>query len=110
MNISTKKLPNIVSDTIGGDTIVINISTGAYYSLTTLGALAWHAHLNNGISLDLAPAILCMMEEGLLKVEEIVKITAANPIEVFEKYTDMESLLMADPIHEVDEFGWPRLK
>jgi hypothetical protein len=29
---------------------------------------------------------------------------------LFEKYTDMESLLLADPIHEVDEQGWPKLK
>ena len=26
---------------------------------------------------------------------------------VLEKYTDMEALLMLDPIHEVDETGWP---
>lgn len=27
-----------------------------------------------------------------------------------EKYTDMEELLMIDPIHEVDERGWPSAK
>ena len=26
---------------------------------------------------------------------------------VFESYTDMQDLLMLDPIHEVDETGWP---
>ena len=26
---------------------------------------------------------------------------------VLEKYTDMEELLLLDPIHEVDEAGWP---
>lgn len=25
----------------------------------------------------------------------------------FEKYTDMQDLLLLDPIHEVDEEGWP---
>lgn len=25
-----------------------------------------------------------------------------------QKYTDMEELLMLDPVHEVDEMGWPR--
>lgn len=29
---------------------------------------------------------------------------------VFEKYTDMEELLLLDPIHEVDETGWPAQK
>ena len=29
---------------------------------------------------------------------------------VLHKYTDMEALLLADPIHEVQEQGWPDLK
>jgi hypothetical protein len=30
---------------------------------------------------------------------------------VLQKYTDMESLLLADPIHDVDEeAGWPQVK
>jgi hypothetical protein len=27
---------------------------------------------------------------------------------VLQKYTDMQDLLLLDPIHEVDELGWPR--
>ena len=27
-----------------------------------------------------------------------------------QKYTDMEAILMLDPIHEVDETGWPSAK
>lgn len=30
-------------------------------------------------------------------------------IPVLEKYTDMEDLLLLDPIHEVDEMGWPNM-
>ena len=26
---------------------------------------------------------------------------------VIEKYTDLEELLLLDPVHEVDEYGWP---
>jgi len=29
---------------------------------------------------------------------------------VLNKYTDMQELLFLDPIHEVDESGWPNLK
>jgi len=25
----------------------------------------------------------------------------------FERYTDLEELLLLDPVHDVDEFGWP---
>jgi hypothetical protein len=29
----------------------------------------------------------------------------------FEKYTDMQALLLADPIHDVElQAGWPHLK
>jgi hypothetical protein len=30
-------------------------------------------------------------------------------IPALEKYTDMEELLLLDPIHEVDETGWPNI-
>lgn len=29
---------------------------------------------------------------------------------VLEKFTDMQQVLLLDPIHEVDEAGWPRRK
>lgn len=29
---------------------------------------------------------------------------------VLQKYTDMEELLLVDPIHEVEESGWPNVK
>jgi hypothetical protein len=29
---------------------------------------------------------------------------------VLQTYTDMQDLLLLDPIHEVDELGWPRAK
>jgi len=29
---------------------------------------------------------------------------------VLHKYTDMQELLLLDPIHEVDETGWPRVQ
>lgn len=31
-------------------------------------------------------------------------------IPTLQKYTDMEELLALDPIHEVDEMGWPNVK
>jgi len=36
--------------------------------------------------------------------------TAAHPFIApqLHKYTDMEELLLLDPVHEVDEMGWPR--
>jgi hypothetical protein len=28
---------------------------------------------------------------------------------MLQKFTDMQDLLLLDPIHEVDESGWPRV-
>lgn len=99
-----------ISDTIGNDTIVINIDTGAYYSLTSLGALAWNAATTGGdLAGETLEAAKTLCAEGLLASESAIE-AGCEPALVFEKYTDMESLLIADPIHEVDEQGWPKLK
>jgi coenzyme PQQ synthesis protein D (PqqD) len=37
-----------------------------------------------------------------------MKLTFELP--VMQKYTDMQELLLIDPIHEVDDSGWPRSK
>jgi len=64
---------------------------------------------------------------GRLRDEELVNIVSGSngvtaddgdvsgpPAEfvepILQKYTDMEALLLADPIHAVEEAGWPSLK
>lgn len=39
-------------------------------------------------------------------------LTAKQPFKapILNKYTDMQELLLLDPIHEVDETGWPTVK
>jgi len=39
---------------------------------------------------------------------EIERLSFEAPI--LHKYTDMQDLLLLDPIHEVDEAGWPSVK
>ena len=99
-----------ISDTVGTDTIVINIDSGAYYSLTPLGAQAWTAAVaGQELAGDVLGAAQALCVEGLLSCEGSCAAAISSEL-VFEKYTDMESLLIADPIHEVDEQGWPKLK
>lgn len=45
-------------------------------------------------------------------LNNVIQITAETrktkfEIPVLEKYTDLEDLLLLDPIHEADETGWP---
>ena len=51
-----------------------------------------------------------------VQADDGVPTDAAQPLDadppvfeapVLEKYTDMEQLLLLDPIHDVDETGWP---
>lgn len=65
-----------------------------------------------------------LLEEELIVVNESREIddfaaalptAAPNCLPSFtppslQKYTDMQDLLLLDPIHEVDETGWPMLK
>lgn len=77
------------------------------------------------ISAALARFIAKLIDEGLIRVqtgdgepaaaEQDAGATEATPAvpfvePVLQKYTDMEALLLADPIHEVDDAGWPNLK
>lgn len=136
--------PKIVSETIDGEVIVLNLDRGRYYSLTLSGADAWNAlqrsatpreiveDLLSRYSADRAevePAVVGLMED-LHREELILPVTedvpAARPAPerpaehregrpafqppVLQAYTDMEDLLLLDPIHEVDESGWPNRK
>ncbi len=65
-----------------------------------------------------------LLSEELIVVNESREIddfaaalpaAASNGLPLFappslQKYTDMQDLLLLDPIHEVDETGWPMLK
>ena len=118
----------ILSETIEDETLVINLETGSYYSLTASGSRAWQLLLG-GYSVDELSA-LCTAEnpanretvcdelqrfvaalcsEGLLspcgetapdgREPQVPLPSFSTP--TFTKYTDMEALLLADPIHEV---------
>jgi hypothetical protein len=112
-NLNIQKSPFVISDTIDEMVIVINVNSGAYYSLTTIGGQLWSkigtAHVD--FSEQEFNSIKTMADEGLLAVDG--EIATTQVVEFFElgtKYMDMEGMLMGDPIHEVDEQGWPAMK
>jgi hypothetical protein len=51
-------------------------------------------------------------EPGCIKGLEVRSGTEGLVFEapILHKYTDMQDLLLLDPIHEVDETGWPTVK
>jgi hypothetical protein len=130
--------PTVVSETVDGEVIMIHLDSGNYYSLRSTGSLIWDA-IERGVSVDaIARAldgaahngtdadahVVSFVEE--LRAEDLIVPTdastsasgSADAIErvpetfeppVLEKYTDMQHLILLDPVHEVDEGeGWPR--
>jgi hypothetical protein len=66
---------------------------------------------------DIGQFIQQLLKQGLIEVSEKVRGTA-DPVEIgkhpweyqppaLQEYSDVQSLLLLDPIHEVTEVGWP---
>ncbi len=131
----------IIHEVVDGEVIIIDIDTGAYYSLEGAGGRIWEdlsasATVGETVSDLLAhfdataeeaedavhKLVLNLMENGLL-VEADSNGTpraAKNPPMAtsgdkrprlgsceLNKYTDMAEMLAIDPIHQVEETGWP---
>lgn len=133
--------PNVVSETIDGETVIVNLSDGTYYSLDRVGAEVWNL-IEREFSLgSIVTAISqrftgepTVIEDSVktlilqLRAEKLLVPAGADSEEndsapespdapetreefvppTLQKYSDMQELLMIDPIHEVDEMeGWP---
>ena len=132
--------PDIVHDVIDDGVVVVNLSVGAYFTLDGVAREIWDllasgrsrgeitADLGNrydGRPEEIVDGVESFLghlaEEGLIvgagegrptepprPLERTAKRPFAAPVLV--KYTDLEDLLTLDPIHEVDDSGWPHVK
>jgi hypothetical protein len=131
--------PLVASQIIDGEAVLIHFETGCYYSAGRGGAEVLRL-LEAGLDLgqiveDLADRYAApgdvredvfdfvgrLVEEGL--VADAPPRDAGTPAVApadsrpvleeapgLEKYTDLEDLLLLDPIHDADEAGWPVAK
>jgi Coenzyme PQQ synthesis protein D (PqqD) len=119
----------VVSEVIDGEVVAIDLESGRYYSLEGPAARAWEAIQSGedmegiaaavgaeaGISADDARPdvdafVAELLAEGLLVDGDGTASAAAGPGRValvLNRYTDMQDLMVLDPIHDVDETGWP---
>lgn len=100
-----------MSDAMDGETIAINALNGSYYTFDEVTGDVWSAILSDVPAVpseQVMDALAALVVEGLVSGPEGVQRSSDRP--VFVKYTDMEELLLADPIHEVDDRGWPLLR
>jgi hypothetical protein len=132
--------PTVISETIDGETVIINLASGTYYSLKHAGAAIWAAiqqsaslgaiaamvrsryHVDShDIEHEISTLVQRLVEENLVRPTfgdvSTLAACAALPEErrapflapVLDKFTDMEAMLLLDPVHDVDEKGWPNL-
>lgn len=131
----TIRQPKIVYEILNFEVIVIDFNTGDYYVLTHAAKQIWqlieqhmsHDQMVEILSLyyqkeasvlagDLQQFIDQLLEKGLIELKEIEEQRDPILIHSHEKeyflprlhaYTDVQNLLLLDPIHEVTDAGWP---
>ena len=129
--------PNVIADNMDGEYVILNMESGRYYSALETGAIAWQL-LSNTYTLEETIAIFSskypvpkqmlseelkaflaeLLENNLLipseattpKVESNLSFIKNYKTPAITIYTDMEGLLLVDPIHEVENTGWPNTK
>jgi Coenzyme PQQ synthesis protein D (PqqD) len=132
--------PSVVSEIIDGEAVIMNLATGHYFSAQGTGGELWAliengaserrlveylllryrideieartgvaAFISKAREHDLvvtAPAESASIEDQ----SETPTPTDSYAIPQLHAYSDMEDLLLLDPIHDVSEAGWPMPK
>jgi hypothetical protein len=130
--------PQVISETVGGETIIVNLASGHYFSLQGTAVEVWQA-LERGeavetIVLELEQRYEAADGEIVAAVQKLLDDFAAAELLVadgngtgtvtrapsqdvgervpfvspsFTTFTDMQDIILLDPVHEVDTRGWP---
>jgi hypothetical protein len=138
MNRSFKLTPSTVHETFSDETVVMNLTSGSYYSLCGTSSVIWTMLVDGATEWAMVRRIEADYAAGddevprsiqefldLLVAENLLVSHVAQDLSqplgtplipasvkaftppILEKFTDMEEMLLLDPIHEVDEEGWP---
>jgi hypothetical protein len=129
--------PPIVGEVIDGEVMVINLDSGVYYSVTGAGAAVWPMLIGGATLREISDRVAGHYGADAASVERDVDTFVARladeailrsrpddsdagsfdavgqwpavkyPGFGFERYDDMQALLVIDPVHEVGDFGWP---
>ncbi len=129
--------PHVVQEDVDNEVIIVHLVTGSYYSLTGSGAEIWslilQGHDNTAVIERIAGGasadhqhVATEIERflGELQAEGLIVPTQDNLRSIaqpdstpsghfvspsLQKYSDMQELLLVDPIHEVETTGWPKV-
>ena len=140
MTRSFKLKPSTVHERFGEETVIMNLASGNYYSAQGSASAIWNlvgegaseaAILGRmraefaGDGDEIARETVKFLDQivgealvdALLSADPGAPASPANAamakpftVPLLQKYTDMEEMLLLDPIHEVDEHGWPNTR
>ena len=132
--------PQVISETVGGETIIVNLASGHYFSLQGTAPDIWNGieHGDDAASIvhqleqryeataddDIGAAVNKLLDDFVaaeLVVADGNGIDSADPpppsqaggerlpfvAPSFTTFTDMQDIILLDPVHEVDTRGWP---
>ena len=138
--------PKVIHETIEGETVLVNLDSGNYYSFEGVGVDVWNlieTGIDGGGIIEaiaqryaveretMERAVHHFMEElereALIVNDDEMRLEKGTGAEkdvyaqtgderrpfeapALNKFTDMQDLLLLDPIHDVDETGWPSPK
>jgi hypothetical protein len=127
--------PAVAAETVDGEVLMIHLESGNYYSLRAVGASIWSG-VDRGVPLaeiastvreqydaedadELVGAFVAELasEDLLVTTDEPMPRDSTWELPALdgdfvgprlEKFTDMQHLILLDPVHEVDAGqGWP---
>ena len=130
-------VPDVVFEAFDEEIVLVNLETGNYYSVRGTGPEIWMALASGesasqiGLGLQARyegdlPAMQAavtafadaLVAADLLVPDGVAQAAADVPASgnggrqafeppILETYSDMQDLLLLDPIHDVDQAGWP---
>jgi hypothetical protein len=127
----------VVFDVFDGEVMAVRNDTGTYYSMQGAAGLAWQS-LAAGLDVDATTQLLAAtygqphdevqahvqaFVASLLDAQLLLEGDTTEPgtppapsgddepyqAPVLQAFTDMQDLLLFDPIHEVEPTGWPQV-
>ena len=131
--------PNIVCEIFDNEVVAVNLDIGIYYSITGWSAKVWQM-IQRGLSIEKMSHLLAqycnedlaIINENLIRFTQdllarnlIISGDSTNeppsteilfekldkmPDLFLEEFSDMQDILLLDPVHDVDDSGWPSAK
>jgi hypothetical protein len=121
MTTFTIPVTRVISEVLDGEAIIIDSMSGAYFTLDADGTAVWTKLQDGaidaaglaagaGLAADRVQDVMAeLVAAGLVTADGDAPAGRDGARSVLTKYTDMEELLLLDPIHDVDSAGWPVL-